>query len=67
MDLVHFQVSAISTDVGESLKGFDVKTGPFPGFPTDIQPQTMALLTTCNGTSFVEESIFEKRMGHGMW
>lgn len=61
-----FQVSAICADVGESLEGFDVKTGPFPGFPTDLQPQAMALLTTCNGLSYVEESVFEKRMGHGM-
>lgn len=60
------QVSAISADVGESLKGFNIKTGPFPGFPTDLQPQTMVLLTTCNGLSTVEESVFEKRMSHGM-
>lgn len=53
--------------IGENLRGFEVKTGPFPGFPTDLQPQIMALLTTCNGVSPVEESVFEKRMGHGMW
>ncbi|KAJ0045133.1 hypothetical protein Pint_04716 [Pistacia integerrima] len=59
-----FQVSAVPADVGENLQGFDVKTSPFPGFPTDLQPQTMALLTTCNGLSIVEESVFDKRMGH---
>lgn len=59
------QILAVSTD-GANLKGFSVKTGPFPAFPTDLQPQTMALLTTCNGSSIVEESVFNKRMGHGM-
>ena len=58
---------AVSGSGGENLRGFEVKTGPFPGFPTDLQPQIMALLTTCNGLSPVEESVFEKRMGHGMW
>lgn len=49
------------------MQSFEVKTGPYPGFPTDLQPQIMALLTTCNGLSPVEESVFDKRMGHGMW
>ncbi|XWS10087.1 hypothetical protein CRYUN_Cryun39dG0045500 [Craigia yunnanensis] len=47
-----------------TLKGFDIRTSPFPGFPTDLQPQTMALLTTCTGSSLVEESVFDKRMSH---
>ncbi|KAF8409040.1 hypothetical protein HHK36_005112 [Tetracentron sinense] len=50
--------------VPANIQGFDVKTGPFPWFPTDLQPQIMALLTTCNGSSIVEESVFEERMGH---
>ncbi|EXC18482.1 UDP-N-acetylglucosamine 1-carboxyvinyltransferase [Morus notabilis] len=57
------EILAVSTD-GANLNGFNVKTGPFPAFPTDLQPQTMALLTTCNGSSIVEESVFNKRMGH---
>lgn len=61
------QVSAVSRCGGENLQSFEVKTGPYPGFPTDLQPQIMALLTTCNGLSPVEESVFDKRMGHGMW
>ncbi|GER49785.1 UDP-N-acetylglucosamine1-carboxyvinyltransferase [Striga asiatica] len=48
----------------ELLVGFDVKTEPYPGFPTDLQPQTMALLATCRGSSLVEESVFENRMSH---
>ncbi|PON98436.1 UDP-N-acetylglucosamine 1-carboxyvinyltransferase [Trema orientale] len=59
----NLEVSAVSTD-GANLNGFDIKTGPFPAFPTDLQPQTMALLTTCDGSSIVEESVFERRMGH---
>ncbi|GFP79614.1 UDP-n-acetylglucosamine 1-carboxyvinyltransferase [Phtheirospermum japonicum] len=50
--------------MGEELAGFVIKTLPYPGFPTDLQPQTMALLSTCNGLSIVEESVFENRMTH---
>jgi UDP-N-acetylglucosamine enolpyruvyl transferase len=44
----------------------DVKTLPYPGFPTDLQPQLMSLLTTCSGQSIVEETVFENRMRHGV-
>ncbi|KAJ7567774.1 hypothetical protein O6H91_01G006700 [Diphasiastrum complanatum] len=40
------------------------KTQPFPGFPTDLQPQFMSLLTTCYGQSIIEETVFESRMRH---
>ncbi|TXG66748.1 hypothetical protein EZV62_008023 [Acer yangbiense] len=58
------EVSAMPSNVGDHMQGFDIKTGPFPGFPTDLQPPTMALLTTCRGSNIVEESVFEKRMSH---
>ncbi|XP_050139733.1 uncharacterized protein LOC126615856 [Malus sylvestris] len=58
------EVSAVSGRGGENLLSVVVKTGPYPGFPTDLQPQIMALLTTCNGLSSVEESVFDKRMSH---
>ncbi|PSR96402.1 UDP-N-acetylglucosamine 1-carboxyvinyltransferase [Actinidia chinensis var. chinensis] len=58
------EVSAIPAKIGDVLRGFDVKTSPFPGFPTDLQPQTTALLTTCDGLSVVEESVFENRMSY---
>ena len=45
----------------ERLHGVNVKTLPFPGFPTDVQPQMMALLSTAQGTSVVIETIFENR------
>ncbi|WP_127901660.1 UDP-N-acetylglucosamine 1-carboxyvinyltransferase [Solirhodobacter olei] len=42
----------------------DVKTEPFPGFPTDLQAQMMALLCTAEGSSVLEERIFENRFMH---
>lgn len=42
----------------------DVKTLPYPGFPTDMQPQMMALLTTAEGTGVVTETVFENRFMH---
>ena len=44
-----------------------MKTLPYPGFPTDLQPQLMSLLTTCSGQSVLEETVFEGRMRHGMF
>jgi UDP-N-acetylglucosamine 1-carboxyvinyltransferase len=46
------------------LKAINVKTEPFPGFPTDLQAQMMALLCTATGTSVLEEKIFENRFMH---
>ena len=42
----------------------DVATAPFPGFPTDLQAQMMALLCTADGVSHLEETIFENRFMH---
>ena len=46
------------------LKAINVKTEPFPGFPTDLQAQMMALLCTATGESILEEKIFENRFMH---
>jgi len=46
------------------VKAVDVTTEPFPGFPTDLQAQMMALLCTAEGTSVLEEKIFENRFMH---
>src|SRR5690606_17536357 len=46
------------------LRPVDVKTLPYPGFPTDMQAQFMALLTTVKGTSVVTETVFENRFMH---
>lgn len=47
-----------------NIKAVDVTTEPFPGFPTDLQAQMMALLCTAEGTSVLEEKIFENRFMH---
>jgi UDP-N-acetylglucosamine 1-carboxyvinyltransferase len=49
---------------GGRLSPTDVKTMPYPGFPTDMQPQIMALLATVRGTSVLVETIFENRFRH---
>ena len=46
------------------VKAINVTTEPFPGFPTDLQAQMMALLCTARGTSVLEEKIFENRFMH---
>ncbi|MBA4602977.1 UDP-N-acetylglucosamine 1-carboxyvinyltransferase [Thermoactinomyces mirandus] len=46
------------------LKPVDVKTLPYPGFPTDMQSQMMALLLTSNGNSMLTETVFENRFMH---
>lgn len=48
----------------DRIKAVDVTTAPFPGFPTDLQAQMMALLCTAEGTSVLEEQIFENRFMH---
>ncbi|MBM7853728.1 UDP-N-acetylglucosamine 1-carboxyvinyltransferase [Desulfohalotomaculum tongense] len=46
------------------LKGVDIKTMPYPGFPTDMQAQMMALMTVARGTSVITETVFENRFMH---
>lgn len=46
------------------LSAVDVTTAPFPGFPTDLQAQMMAMLCTADGVSVLEEKIFENRFMH---
>lgn len=48
---------------GENV-AVDLKTLPYPGFPTDLQPQFMALLAVSSGTSLVTETVFENRFRH---
>jgi len=48
----------------EKLKAVDIKTMPYPGFPTDMQAQVMALLLRAQGTSMITETVFENRFMH---
>ncbi|MEP3265275.1 MAG: UDP-N-acetylglucosamine 1-carboxyvinyltransferase [Hyphomicrobiales bacterium] len=49
---------------GNGIEAVDVRTDPFPGFPTDLQAQFMALMTKAKGTSRITETIFENRFMH---
>lgn len=66
------ETGILFTEEGNSLvvdgRGFgkcvDIKTMPFPGFPTDMQPQMMSLLSIAEGTSIISETVFENRFMH---
>ena len=48
----------------KKIKSINIKTAPYPGFPTDLQAQIMVLLCKANGKSFIKEDIFENRFMH---
>ena len=49
---------------GTAVRSVDVKTLPYPGFPTDLQAQIMALMAIANGLSVITETVFENRFMH---
>jgi UDP-N-acetylglucosamine 1-carboxyvinyltransferase len=49
---------------GSGVDPITIETQPFPGFPTDLQAQLMALMATARGTSVIRETIFENRFMH---
>lgn len=58
------QANAITVTAYNSLKAIDIRTAPFPGFPTDLQAQWMTLMTTAEGVAEIVETIFENRFMH---
>ncbi|HAU29369.1 MAG TPA: UDP-N-acetylglucosamine 1-carboxyvinyltransferase [Rhodospirillaceae bacterium] len=61
------EITADSITVGRTsgpLLGVDIMTEPYPGFPTDLQAQFMALMTLAEGASMITETIFENRFMH---
>ena len=56
--------NSISIKCIDDINAVDIKTEPFPGFPTDLQAPFMALMTTAKGKSMITETIFENRMNH---
>ena len=58
--------AAIRVVAPRRLRGVDIKTLPYPGFPTDLQAQMMALATVSDGTSVITETIFENRFMHAI-
>lgn len=64
VELVDGAAGMIARRARGGLAGIDVTTGPYPGFATDLQAPTMALLATAVGASAVTETIFEQRFRH---
>jgi UDP-N-acetylglucosamine 1-carboxyvinyltransferase len=56
--------SGVRIEANGGLTSVDVKTMPYPGFPTDLQAQFMSLMTRASGTSTITETIFENRFLH---
>ena len=54
----------VKRDKDQDLKAVDIKTLPYPGFPTDMQSQMMVLLTQADDSSLVIETVFENRFMH---
>jgi UDP-N-acetylglucosamine 1-carboxyvinyltransferase len=58
---VHQEAGGLTVGMDEQPRSVDFVTLPYPGFPTDLQPQLMALLSTARGTSIATENVFESR------
>lgn len=58
------ELSSVHVKGGENIRAIDIKTHPYPGFPTDMQAQMTSLMTRAEGTSMVIETIFENRFMH---
>ena len=56
--------SGLRVTCPDGVRGVDVTTEPFPGFPTDLQAQMTALMSTADGAAVITESVFEKRFMH---
>jgi UDP-N-acetylglucosamine 1-carboxyvinyltransferase len=61
---VAVEAGGISVKGPETVRGVDIETMPFPGFPTDLQAQFMALMCVAEGSSIIRETIFENRFIH---
>ncbi len=75
LDAVIQKLRAAGCQIAEQARGLrckgprdihsvDVKTSPYPGFPTDMQAQLMVLMTVADGTSVISENVFENRFMH---
>jgi UDP-N-acetylglucosamine 1-carboxyvinyltransferase len=59
--MTEVQGTRIRVAAPDGLRGADVATQPFPGFPTDLQAQMMAMLSVASGVSVIRENVFENR------
>ena len=62
--VIEEDIAGIRVRAGDVMRAIDLKTMPYPGFPTDMQAQFMAMLTVAEGTSVVTETVFENRFMH---
>jgi len=60
------EANALEVQAGGSLRASDMTTQEYPGFPTDMQAQYMALMTQAEGSSVITETIFENRFLHAL-
>lgn len=58
------ELNSLHIKADDNLKAIDIKTHPYPGFPTDMQAQMTSLMSKAEGTSMVIETIFENRFMH---
>jgi UDP-N-acetylglucosamine 1-carboxyvinyltransferase len=63
MEITPFD-GGIRATAKKKVKSVDIKTLPYPGFPTDLQAQMMALMSVANGLSVITETVFENRFMH---
>jgi UDP-N-acetylglucosamine 1-carboxyvinyltransferase len=61
---VRTRPGGLTVSRSDRLAAADLRTGPHPGFPTDMQAQYMALMTQARGTALIAETIFERRFMH---
>jgi len=61
---IRIEKERVQLSVEKRLKSVDIRTLPFPGFPTDMQAQMVALMTVSEGTSVITETVFESRFMH---
>ncbi len=62
--IIEEEITGVRVRGTGNLRAVDIKTLPYPGFPTDMQAQFMALMTVASGTSVVTETVFENRFMH---
>ncbi|MBP2655235.1 MAG: murA1 [Firmicutes bacterium] len=62
--IIEERIDGVRVSGSGTLRAVDIKTLPYPGFPTDMQAQFMALMTVANGTSVITETVFENRFMH---
>jgi UDP-N-acetylglucosamine 1-carboxyvinyltransferase len=61
---IHGNNGALTIQTNGTSKSAELRTDPYPGFPTDMQAQMCALLATANGESLITENIFPQRFMH---